>query len=190
MGESPVSDKLRQPIPHGSFWLVVLLLGAAGGALFFLNYANLQMPFSRVVAADPRNAGIEVKAHYGNYYDLSVLVFDVRRIEGEKAPLDVFRIFLQYAAEVKDRHFDHVVLASRGMEKFQLKGDYFNQLGREYGEQNPMYTARSFAENLFTPDGKRAYETWTGGLLGVLGKQMEDFGDFHKRWYIEDLGKN
>jgi hypothetical protein len=37
------------------------------------------------------------------------------------------------------------------------------------------------------PDGSRAYPTWTGGLLGVAGKQVEQFGDFHKQWYFNSL---
>jgi hypothetical protein len=46
---------------------------------------------------------------------------------------------------------------------------------------------RTFSENLVTPDGQRAFPVWTGGLLGVLQKQMEDFNEFHQRWYIRDL---
>jgi len=35
------------------------------------------------------------------------------------------------------------------------------------------------------PGGSRAYSGWIGGVLGVLEKQMEDFNDFHKKWYSE-----
>ena len=48
---------------------------------------------------------------------------------------------------------------------------------------------RTFPENVYRPDGARAFDSWTGGVLGVLGKQMEDFNEFHKQWYIEDLRK-
>jgi hypothetical protein len=33
----------------------------------------------------------------------------------------------------------------------------------------------------------RAYPEWTGGALGVLSKQMEDFSDVHDKWYLDDL---
>jgi len=46
---------------------------------------------------------------------------------------------------------------------------------------------RTFPENLLKPDGSRAYQTWTGGLLGVVGKQVEDFNDFHRQWWLGDL---
>jgi hypothetical protein len=52
-----------------------------------------------------------------------------------------------------------------------------------------VYTVRTFPENLLTPKGSRAYSEWTGGWLGVLGKQTEDFTDFHKKWYLEDVMK-
>ena len=60
-------------------------------------------------------------------------------------------------------------------------------LGEEYGQQNPIYTVRTFPENLFLTDGTNAYGQWTGGMLGVLGKQMEDFADFNKKWFLENL---
>jgi hypothetical protein len=57
----------------------------------------------------------------------------------------------------------------------------------EYEYQNPIYTMRIFPENLYLPNGNRAFSSWSGGLLGVTKKQMEDFTEFHKRWYIEDM---
>jgi len=59
----------------------------------------------------------------------------------------------------------------------------------EYESQNPVYTIRTFPENLYTIDGKNVYGEWTGGLLGVVTKQMEDFNDFHKKWYIDEMTK-
>lgn len=80
-----------------------------------------------------------------------------------------------------------ILLQSKGKTKFQLKGDYFRQLGIEYGQQNPVYTMRTFTEHLYTSEGDKAFGTWTGGLLGVLKEQMEDFEEFHKKWYVEDM---
>ena len=71
--------------------------------------------------------------------------------------------------------------------KFVLEGDYFQTLGKEYGTQNPVYTMRTFPEKLYSPDGQRAFGRWSGGLLGIVGKQMEDFTEFHKQWYVEGM---
>jgi hypothetical protein len=35
-------------------------------------------------------------------------------------------------------------------------------------------------------DGDNAFPTWSGGLLGILKEQTEDFNEFHKKWYIND----
>ena len=45
----------------------------------------------------------------------------------------------------------------------------------------------TFPENLLKVDGSRAYPTWAGGLLGVSGKQVEDFNDFHRQWWLQDF---
>lgn len=37
--------------------------------------------------------------------------------------------------------------------------------------------------------GTPAFETWTGGMLGVLNGQLQDFNTFHARWYIKDLAE-
>ena len=63
-------------------------------------------------------------------------------------------------------------------------------LGQEYEKQNPVYTMRTFPENVYGVDGTQAFGSWTGGLLGVLGKQMGDFSELHKQWYIADLTKS
>jgi hypothetical protein len=39
------------------------------------------------------------------------------------------------------------------------------------------------------PDGSSAYPEWTGGWLGVASKQINDFNDFHSKWYLDDMNK-
>lgn len=68
-----------------------------------------------------------------------------------------------------------------------LKGDYFQTIGLEYGVQNPVYTLRTLPENVYTLEGKQAFGSWTGGWLGVVGKQMEDLNEFHRLWFMSDL---
>ena len=155
--------------------------------IFLTNYISLQKPLSDVIDSDPRNEEIDFSVHYGYYVSPSILVLDVRSISGDKSAADVFRVLLQYAEKLSGKEFDRIELSSKGKTKFILEGDYFQTLGKEYGTQNPVYTMRTFTENLYGPDGQKAFGSWTGGLLGVLGKQVEDFRDFHKQWYIEDM---
>jgi len=154
-------------------------------------YCSENNPFqplmNEVIESDSRNKGIEISVYYGD--NQSILVYDLKTISNENSMADVFRVFLQLAEKVKSYKFDKIRLAFRKKAKFIIDGDYFQKLGAEYSFQNPVYTMRTFPVNLLNPDGSNAYSKWTGGLIGVLNKQMEDFNDFHKKWYLEDLLK-
>lgn len=164
----------------------VLVLSVVG-SVYAANNQILMKPMNAVLAEDPRNTGIEIESHYKDYIQPSVLVINIESIPGDKSPADVFRILLQYAHRVQEMDFDNVLLNSKGTTKFMLKGSYFKKIGTEYKVQNPVYTMRTFPENLYLPNGNRAFSSWSGGLLGVTQKQIEDFTEFHKRWYIEDM---
>jgi hypothetical protein len=68
-----------------------------------------------------------------------------------------------------------------------LEGTYFRQLGNELDFQNPVYTMRTFTSHLYQPNGSKAFPEWTGGLLGVMAKEIEQFNEFHKQWYMTEL---
>lgn len=165
-------------------------VAVAVAAVAFFNYIFVQRHLSGVINSEKRNAGISAFAHYKYFVVPSSLVFDLRKISGESSPADVTRIFLQFSETLKDRTFAEVTLSHSGRPKFQLAGEYFKTLGSEYGTQNPVYTMRTFPENVHKLDGTAAFDTWTGGWLGVVGKQMEDFNEFHKQWYIADMAQN
>jgi hypothetical protein len=170
-------------------WLVVIL-GVLIAAIWTWNFTSLQQPLSKVLESDPRNKGIEVRVHFRNFVDPDVLVFDIRKISGTNSAADVSRVLLQFGSALKAKRFESVVLAFRGTEKFMLKGPYFSQLGNEYGIQNPVYTLRTLPENVLRIDGSPAFPKWTGGMLGVTGKQMDDLNEFHKQWWISTAIKD
>ena len=164
--------------------LLAGVIGIASGN-FFLLQRNAQL----ILDSDPRNEGISIFAHYGYFVVPSVLVIDLRKVSGINSPADVTRVLLQFSQTQKANSYSQVKLAHRGTSKFILKGDYFKTLGVEFGQQNPVYTMRTLPENVYKMDGTAAFGTWTGGMLGVLGKQMEEFGEFHRQWYISDSVK-
>lgn len=100
---------------------------------------------------------------------------------------DVFRTFLQSAAQLKDRTFDKVALCFHGKNKFVLPGTEFKTIGTDYKTQNPVYTIRTFAEKLLLPDGQPAYAPRQGGWLYVMNAQMDDFNDMTGKWFMTDL---
>ena len=65
-----------------------------------------------------------------------------------------------------------------------MDGSYFQEIGATRQTQNPVHTMRTMQEHLTNLDGTPAFGTWTGGWLGVLGKQLEDHNEFHKRWWV------
>lgn len=91
------------------------------------------------------------------------------------------------AERKKDQSFERVVLSYKGSSKFQLEGSYFHTLGSDYEFQNPAYTLRTLPENVYELDGSPTFGSWTGGLIGVVGKQMEDLNQLHARWYLYEM---
>jgi hypothetical protein len=167
-------------------WIVIILAIVSGG-IYLFNYITLTQPVLKTLDSDNRNSGIEIDLHYKNYIIPNVLVFNLKNVSNDKAAADVFRVLLQTTSVLKEKDFETIELAFKGTSKFKLKGSYFKELGKEYEIQNPVYTMRTFPENLLDIEGQAAYSEWSGGLLGVLNKQMEDFNDFNKKWYLEDL---
>jgi len=151
--------------------------------------STLQPKMNEVIKEDFRNDGIEISVHFKNYVDSSVIIYNLKSVSDDKSMADVFRVFLQFAEKAysSSTETDTLELQFRGKTKFKITGEYFQTLGKEYSWQNPVYTMRTFPENLMNPDGSRAYPEWTGGWLGVMGKQVEDFNDFHMKWYLEEL---
>lgn len=159
------------------------------GLIFSFNYFMLQNPLNKELKKDERNEGINIGVHYKYYILTNELVYDIKSIKEDKAPLDMFRVFLTSAKYFKEKTFNKVELASRSNSKFYITGEYYKLLGIEFEEQNPIYTLRTFPENVYLLDGTKAYEEWSGGLFAVLKSQMEDVMDFNKKWYIDDFSK-
>ncbi|MFV5377589.1 hypothetical protein [Acinetobacter calcoaceticus] len=168
---------------------IVVLVGFVA-IVFSLNYYMLQRHMNTVLLEDPRNKGVKVWVHYKWFINPTELKYDLRDISGKNSPLDVNRVLLQFAEKIKDKEFNKVYLGYRGNDKFFLKGEYFQTLGKEYEFQNPVYTLRTMPENVYMLDGEHAYGIWEGGLLGVMGKQMEDLNTFAKDWYLDDIVKS
>lgn len=162
--------------------IIIIVIG-----VYIFNYVTLTLPTDSKINEDNRNEGISIDVHYKYYVLFNTLEYNLKNVPTDKAAADVFRVFLQTASTLKDKKFKKVELSYKGTTKFILIGDYFKQLGSEFGEQNPIYTMRTFPENLYNINGEASYSKWEGGMLGVLNKQMEDFNDFNKKWYLDDL---
>lgn len=155
-----------------------------------LNYFNLQRHMNEILKDDVRNKGVEVWVHYSWLINPNEIKYDLRNVSDNNSTADVTRILLQYSEKLKDKKYDKVILSYKGMSKFYFKGEYFQTLGEEYEFQNPIYTLRTMPENVYRLDGDPQYGTWTGGWLGVMGKQLEDLNSFAQDWYLNDILTN
>ena len=155
--------------------------------VLLLNYVSLSMPANSALNEDARNAGIHTWIHYEYFINPSTLVIDLRDVDLDKSTADVFRVLFLVAEKFEGRDFSKVYLSSKGTKKFYLQGDYFEELGSSYSYQNPLYLLRTFPENTFSTNGTKAFPTWTGGMLGVANKQMNDLNDLAQDWFWEDL---
>lgn len=163
---------------------IIVIAGAVAA-----NGILVTWPALRAKAVDPRNSSVSLYAHYGWGVNPAILVLDLWDISNTASMADIDRVLLDTAEAFKDRPFSKVQLAFHGQARFQFEGTYFRQIGEERSWQNPVYTIRTMAENTEDPEGRPAFERWTGGLLGVVGRQMEDHSEMHRRWYINDLAR-
>jgi hypothetical protein len=158
--------------------------------IFLINILTLQRYMHDVINDDPRNRGIKFWIYYKWFVNPTEITYDLRKISGETSELDVNRVLFQFSEKLKDRRFNNIYLSYKGKEKFILKGDYFQNLGEDYGVENSIYTLRTLPENVYNLDGELAYWWWTGGILGVFSQQLKDLNQFAKDWYLDDTYNN
>ncbi len=136
---------------------------------------------------DQRNRGVDLFVYHRHGIRPGELTVNLMSVDGTKSPIDIMRALFQTSAALKDIHFKTVVLEHAGKPMFVLTGTDFTTLGQSYSaDDNPVYLIRTLPQELSNPDGSPAFETWTGGMLGVLTKQMTDANDFAARWATGD----
>jgi hypothetical protein len=180
--EGPGSPSLKKAFLLAAALILILVVGGIVWAVMWgplSANAWLQSQMDQVLEEDSRNSVVDMNAFY---HGSDVIVLDMQALTGSGSRLDVFRIVLQFAERVRAKDVQRVEFAFRGKTKFFITGSYFAQLGNEYSYQNAVYTMRTFPSNVYNMDGTHAYSTWTGGILGVLKEETEDFIDFHDRW--------
>jgi hypothetical protein len=160
--------------------LVLLLTVLAAWPAY--EHVAIRRPVSSTLAEDPRNAGMTFRAGFGGL-STGVLVLNLREATAA-APVDLLRALFQTAEIFAGRReFREVRLARSGQVVFVLRGGDFEEIGREFGAgQNPMYLMRTLPGKLYLPDGSPAFGQWSGGMLGVLLREMEDVNAAANRW--------
>lgn len=147
------------------------------------SYARIQVGADKAA----RQNDITVAAYYRFGVIPDSIVYDLWQVGGKESPASIMGSFMRFAQEMKDREFREIHMAWRGQSRFILDGDDFAEIGRDLDRQNPLYTLRTFPQKLRKPDGTKAFSTWTGGLIGVTGAQMNDMNDMAHQWYLDEI---
>jgi hypothetical protein len=134
------------------------LMGIAGAAVLIVgaNAAMVTWPAYRAQSTDQRNSKVSLFAYDQYGVNPNAIVLDLWRVDPDASMADVDRTLLDTAKALTDRHPNSVRLAYRGISRFEMEGDYFNRLGKERDWQNPIYTIRTMAENLYTLDHRKS----------------------------------
>ncbi|MCK4734295.1 MAG: hypothetical protein KAT65_17710, partial [Methanophagales archaeon] len=99
----------------------VFVLASVVG-IYSFNFFQLQLQMNDVLEDDPRNSGIEVSVHFGNYVNPSILIYDLESVSDTNSMADVFRVFLQFAERMEEKKFEAIELSFRGKTKFKIDG--------------------------------------------------------------------
>lgn len=181
------SPSIKKGISFAAALILILIVGGVVWAFMwgpFSANAWLQSQMDQVLQDDARNSVVDMNAFYRGS---DVIVLDMQALTGSGSRLDVFRVVLQFAERVRAEDVQRLEFAFKGETRFFIAGSYFAQLGDEYSYQNVVYTIRTFPSNVYNLDGTHAYSTWTGGIIGVLKEETEDFIDFHDQWYWNQI---
>jgi len=163
---------------------LIIVVIAMVAVVIGINWVRVNGPTQN--ALKYRN-GFDALGYYRYGVNPEAVVFDLRDVGAGTSAADVIGGFLDFADEFSDREFKNVVLAYKGKQKFILSGRDFKMLGIAGSTENPVYLLRTFPEKLRTMDGQRAYGKWTGGMIGVLGAQMDDLNKMADEWFRDDV---
>lgn len=151
--------------------------------VFAANYGLFQRPLEQVLERDDRNRGLAARAHWRWYVDPTVLVFDLQETGAETKGVDVLRALLQFAYRQKGRTFRRVLLAWRGVPRFEIAGSDFADLGRQYPYRSPVDTMVAVPPMVRRLDGSRAFpEPAPGPWLEQQERRALDFNRFVNEW--------
>ena len=164
-------------------YLPLILVMTFHLAIHSASASELKNIKQELIEKDHRNTSVD----FSFYQNGEIFRYCIENLSDQGSSMDVFRILLQAADNLKNKQFSQVELCFRGSTIFILPGEHFSTIGKEFETQNPMYTVRTFPEKLKLPNGENAFKKHSGGTLYLMRVQMADFKDMNSIWYLEEL---
>jgi len=114
------------------------------------------------------------------------LVFDVKTLDrSETRLIDVLHLLLQFGGKIAHTGASRVAMAANGREVFWITMRDLDELSEQYRLGARIWAFNHWPERLWKPRGERAYESWSGGSLGVMTGQLRDVTDALRQWVDE-----
>lgn len=89
---------------------------------------------------------------------------------------------MQFGYKIKDTGISYLSIAGAGQEVYRLPRTDLDELAREYELGSRIWAFDHWPERLRKPTGERAFDTWSGGFLGVMKEQAEDLNKALRTW--------
>lgn len=162
--------------------MLLCLTGIEGSGRLALDPRNIGLADKLAACASREIVGGDVRVGYTLGGDI---VFDVRSCKGDTRLIDPLHLMLQFGYKIRGERFRDVVISGGGEQVYRLNKSDLGELALEYELGGRIWAFNHWPERLRKPSGEKAFETWNGGLLGVMKGQMEDMNLAIKTW----LGK-
>ena len=121
--------------------------------------------------------------YYASQFTSDVVVFDLKSGSSSGARrIDPVHLLLQFAAKLDYSSLERVILAREGTQKFYVTASDIKRLASSYDAGGRIWSFNHLPERCRTMSGARAYDTWTGGWLGVAQRQTDDLNSFITAW--------
>lgn len=92
-------------------------------------------------------------------------------------------MYLEYFGNIQMNSKQNLLIKSFYRQKVSLSFIYVAAILTRLAENMTCkipYIVRTFPENVYNINETKVFDSWIGGLLGVIARQMSDFNDFAK----------
>jgi hypothetical protein len=168
-------------------WRLASLVSVLSVVVLLGNQFVAQRQMRQVLERAELSSVVMMDARFRQYVNPSQLVLDLRGLADVATPSDVVRVLIKYAQAQREKRFERVYLAHRGVEKFWLSGEDFSRLGVQALAHDPVVMLKTLPSYLHRLDGSKAFEAPPASPLHDMARQLEHYRSMHEQWYLHDL---
>lgn len=152
--------------------------------VFFIAYPQIHNHGIRELLKSCQKHGVVgADVYYASRFSSDVIVFDLSGSSSSSARrIDTVHLLLEFASKLDFSTLDRLILANDGKQKFYVRGNDLKELASSYDAGGRIWSFNHLPERTCAMSGKRAFETWTGGLIAVSKQQADDLISLIDAW--------